>query len=90
MFYMKMTLEIPDDLFREVKAKAALEGRKLKDLVADSLRETLLGKTMGETRQHVQFPIIKRKGSSVLTAVKDIAEIEDTEEALYYARFMRH
>ena len=31
------TLEIPDDLYRRAKVKAAMEGRKLKDLVADGL-----------------------------------------------------
>ena len=35
---MKTTLEIPDDLFREAKAMAVLEGIKLKDFVAESLR----------------------------------------------------
>jgi hypothetical protein len=38
---MKATLEIPDDLFREAKAKAALEGIKLKDLVTDAIRRSL-------------------------------------------------
>jgi hypothetical protein len=38
---MKTTLEIPDDLFREAKARAALDGMKLKDLVAEGLRLAL-------------------------------------------------
>jgi hypothetical protein len=38
---MKTTLEIPDDLFREAKARAALNGMKLKDLVAEGLRLAL-------------------------------------------------
>lgn len=38
---MKTTLEIPDDLFRRAKAAAALQGRPLKDLVADGLRKEL-------------------------------------------------
>ena len=29
---MKTTVELPDDLFRKVKAAAALRGRKFKDL----------------------------------------------------------
>lgn len=38
---MKTSLEIPDELVREIKILAAREGRKLKDVVADSLRQTL-------------------------------------------------
>jgi hypothetical protein len=34
---MRTTVELPDDLFRKVKARAALQGRALKDLVADGL-----------------------------------------------------
>lgn len=34
---MKTTMEIPNDLYRRAKIKAATEGRKLKDLVADGL-----------------------------------------------------
>ena len=32
---MKTTIELPDDLYRKAKAVAALNGRKLKDLVAE-------------------------------------------------------
>jgi hypothetical protein len=34
---MKTTLDIPNALYRKAKIKAATEGRKLKDLVADGL-----------------------------------------------------
>jgi predicted component of type VI protein secretion system len=38
---MKTTVELSDDLFRKVKAEAALRGRKLKDLVEEGLRLVL-------------------------------------------------
>ncbi len=38
---MKTTLELPDPLFREVKATAALKGMKIKDFVAEALVEKL-------------------------------------------------
>ena len=40
---MKTTLEIPDALFRQAKVKAAMDGRKLKDLVAEGLTLVLTG-----------------------------------------------
>ena len=38
---MKTTVDLSDDLFRRVKAEAALRGRKLKDLVEEGLRLVL-------------------------------------------------
>ncbi len=34
---MKTTLDIPDDLYRQAKIKAAKEGRKIKELVSEGL-----------------------------------------------------
>jgi len=39
---MRTTIDLPDPLFREVKATAAVQGLKLKDFVANSLRSALL------------------------------------------------
>jgi predicted DNA-binding protein len=39
VFHMKTTLEIPDDVYRRIKALAALSGRTIKDLVNQLLRE---------------------------------------------------
>lgn len=36
---MKTTLDLPDDLMREVKLRAVMQRRPLKDLVADMLRQ---------------------------------------------------
>jgi hypothetical protein len=38
---MKTTLELPDELYREVKAAAALKRKKMKDLVARGLELVL-------------------------------------------------
>lgn len=38
---MKTTLELPDELYREVKSQAALRGVKMKDLLAEGLRLAL-------------------------------------------------
>ncbi|MCG8460506.1 MAG: hypothetical protein MI919_29845 [Holophagales bacterium] len=38
---MKTTLEIPDDVFRQSKAAAAMRGESLKDFVTESLRVRL-------------------------------------------------
>jgi len=38
---MKTTLELPDDLMREIKILAAKEGRKMKDIITESLSRDL-------------------------------------------------
>jgi hypothetical protein len=38
---MKTTIDLPDDLYRQAKAEAALRGRKLKDMVEEGLRRVL-------------------------------------------------
>ncbi len=38
---MKTTFDLPDELVREVKLRAVVQGRTVKDLVADFLRQGL-------------------------------------------------
>lgn len=38
---MKTTLDLPDELVREAKLRALMQGRTLRDLVADLLRQGL-------------------------------------------------
>ena len=40
---MKTTIEVPDELYRRAKATAALQGRRLKDLVEEGLRIVVEG-----------------------------------------------
>lgn len=37
----KTTLELPDQLFREIKASAAINGIKIKDFVAEALMDKM-------------------------------------------------
>jgi hypothetical protein len=38
---VKTTIDIPDDIFRQAKATAAIEGVSLRQLVTDTLRDRL-------------------------------------------------
>jgi plasmid stability protein len=60
MAKMKTTLDLPDDLMREVKIRAARESLKLKDTVADLLRRGL-SRSRSETRvrRRVTLPIVE-------------------------------
>jgi hypothetical protein len=65
---MRTTLVIDDDLYRRVKAKAAMEGRKVTELVEDGLRAALglgpvrAGDPSGPSR--VALPLIPARGGT--------------------------
>ena len=48
---MKTTIELPDELYRRAKAQAALNGRKLKDLVEEGLRRVLQAPRKGRRQR---------------------------------------
>jgi len=57
---MKTTLDLPDDLMREVKIRAARDSRKLKDTVADLLRRGLSQRrSESRVRSRVTLPIVE-------------------------------
>jgi hypothetical protein len=83
---MKTTLEIPDDLYREAKAKAAMENRKIKDLIAEGIR-LVLEQSASATKPPVRkrpspFPLIHGKGGPLLKILdnKLIAQLQEEED----------
>ena len=83
-------MEIPDPLFRRVKAKAALEGLKMKDVVAHALNGYLM-----EPKASVEaktkpgpFPLVRGKGGPLLTQMNNatIARLEADEDLERYGR----
>jgi hypothetical protein len=93
---MRTTVELPDALFRQVKARAALQGRSLKDLIADAL--TLLLKTPKDTPvppsvHRTQFPIIRPKNPARRLTPEMVAAAEEkllTGEATAHGRLAGH
>lgn len=58
---MRTTLELPDPLFRELKAQSALRGVKLKDFVAELLQSGLArGVSPTEPRPRSPLPLIRK------------------------------
>lgn len=57
---MKTTLDLPDDLMREVKIRAVTQNRKLKDAIADLLRRGLSDRPAREraVRHRVTLPLV--------------------------------
>lgn len=64
---MRTTLDLPDELFREAKARAALEGVKFKDLMERFVRDGLRGSngdtTVRAERSEIPIPARWREGA---------------------------
>lgn len=59
MAAMKTTLDLPDDLMRDIKIRAARENRKLKDVIADLLRRGMSQKaTEPSPHRRVTLPLV--------------------------------
>lgn len=90
---MRTTIDIPDELLRAAKARAALEGRSLKDLLIEGLLQTM--KQPAPKRRKLRkadFPIIKsaRTGRKITDEmVQEAVEQLYQDEAEQHAQFMR-
>ena len=87
---MKTTVDIPDELFREAKSRAAREGIKLRELVAEALREKLNMPSVQPQRQRrrAKFPLVASKRTDApvtVEQVKDALAILEEEEAKHHA-----
>jgi predicted component of type VI protein secretion system len=68
---VKTTIEMPDDLYRAVKAEAALRGRKLKDMVEEGLRLVL-----ASSRHHPPpslARLMKKARGAINSGIPDLA-----------------
>lgn len=82
---MRTTVDLPDELFRQAKAKAALDGLKLKDLITrfveQGLREAPPPTTLLR-RQRSKLPVARAATGSTLPDLSnaDIQRILDEDE----------
>jgi hypothetical protein len=84
--FMKTTLEIPEELYRAIKAKAASEGRPVTQLVVEAIRVAV--SNVEQPVRRVEFPIIKssRKGRKLTLA--DVKRAQADMEAEDVKRFV--
>lgn len=70
---MKTTMDLPDELIREVKLRAVVQGRTVKDLVAEFLRQGLGMEPIGRTKNRPASSMVKigAKGLPVIRCTKN-------------------
>jgi hypothetical protein len=87
---MKTTLDLPEDLMREVKILAVEDNRKLKDTIADLLKQGLAQRRCEtpQSSQRAPFPIFRgghaAKPGEEMTPerIHDILLQQDVDRAL--------
>jgi hypothetical protein len=62
---MKTTLDLPDNLMRQVKIRAVHEQKKLKDAIAEFIRK---GMAAGKTRPAKMPKPVRLRGGPITTA----------------------
>jgi hypothetical protein len=72
---MRTTIDIPDPLYRELKSKAAMQGRSVKELILRSVEEELRPRRRGRSamgkRKRLQIPILKSKEPGTMNLDND-------------------
>ena len=80
---MRTTIDLPDELLRQVKAKAALDGLKLKDLITLYVEQGLRGAPIASRRrQRSELPVARPATGHIVPALTnaEIQRILDKEE----------
>lgn len=86
---MRTTLDLPDPLMREIKARAALEGVKLKDYFASIARLALQRPPASiAARKRSPAPVFHRANAKPIPAMSnaDLYALLDEEDAARYAK----
>jgi hypothetical protein len=73
---VKTTLEIPDALFREMKAAAALRGIKLRDFVTDAISGHLARMKRADSRWSLRLPPPPKVAKSEIRRIHQLIQRE--------------
>ena len=74
---MRTTIDLPDPLFREVKATAAMKGMRLKDYISEALQDKLNMKPNPAEKPWMKFAGIAANDPEMLEELKRIEQIVD-------------
>ena len=77
---MKTTLQLPDELYREIKASVALSGRSITSIVEESLRRFLADATTVEDLP--PLPVSSSQGDFTDKFMATGINVNDTSEVL--------
>jgi hypothetical protein len=68
---MKTTVEVPDRLYRQIKARAALRGQTIKAFFLDAIRDKLAADAGAANKKNIGWRAVFGKGNK-----EDVAEVQ--------------
>ncbi|UCF95864.1 MAG: hypothetical protein JSV89_11825 [Spirochaetaceae bacterium] len=78
---MRTTIDLPDELFRKVKAVASLKGITLKQFITRAVRRELSSNNLPVKSQRIHLPLVPSKSpGSVALSAERISQILDQED----------
>jgi len=74
---MKTTLDLPPELIREMKLRAAGEGRKLRDVATEIFRRGLAASSTDSApvRRRVKLPLVECKVATTEMTAEQVADV---------------
>lgn len=94
---MRTTLELPDDLFQQIEARAAMQGKTLRDVVADALRllveREVFSAARPVARRRTSFPLIHARHPPLLSSPEALSRAlleDDGLDEIYKALAWRY
>lgn len=75
--FVRTTIELPDPLFREVKATAARQGMLLKDYVTEALQDKLAKRPTHAEKPWMKFAGIAANDPEMVAELRRIEQIVD-------------
>ena len=90
---MRTTIDIPDEVFRQLKAKAALNGQSLRELLTAFIRSGLKKSSAhgAARRGRSKLPTIRSKGNWVVPSLTSELQqkLDEEDDLTRYARSSR-
>jgi hypothetical protein len=74
---MRTTIDLPDPLFREVKATAAMNGMRLKEYITEALEDKLAKRSISQQKPWMKFAGIAANDPEMVAELKRIERIVD-------------
>jgi hypothetical protein len=78
---MRSSIDLPDDLFRKVKAVSSLRGLTLKQFITRAIEHELQGNPLRLDRRRVDLPLVRsNRPGSVRATPEQIAALLEGED----------
>lgn len=68
---MRTTVDLPDPLFKQVKASAALRGMKLREFIMNSFQRMLNERSPRPKSHRVKLPLVRGDGKRLINPTRE-------------------